>query len=158
LVMQNISGEARQAEVPVLPGLHVTGLSVGSTTSKFDLTLSVAETGQGLCCQMKYATDLFEAETIIRMLTHFQTLLEGVVQNPLARISDLPLPPTAERNLLLMEQNATKADYPQDRCVHQLFEEQVERAPDSIAIAFQEEQMTYSELYRRVHQVAHHLS
>ena len=104
-----------------------------------------------------YNTDLFEAATIARMLAHFQTLLEAVVADPEQRLSDLPLLTETERQQLLVEWNDTKTDHPQDLCIHQLFEAQVERTPDAIAVVFEDEQLTYGELNRRANQLAHHL-
>src|SRR5262249_24063556 len=119
--------------------------------------LFVGETGRGLYCLLEYATDLFEAETITRMLTHFQTLLEGIVQNPQARLSDLPLLSLAEQEEVLVEWNATEMEYRQDALVHQLFEEQVQHIPDTVALVFEDEMLTYAELDRQANQLAHHL-
>ena len=123
-------------------------LTVGKMTSKFDLTLFMEETGRGLHCLLEYATDLFEEETIARLLTHFQTLLEGIVQHPRARLSDLPLLPKTEQEEVLVEWNATEMEYRQDALVHQLFEEQVQRTPDALALVFEDEMLTYAALDR----------
>src|SRR5436305_2015956 len=146
-----LSLEAGQASV------KINELTLERTTSKFDLTLFVIETGQGLCCQLEYRTVLFEAKTITRLLANFQTMLEGIVQDPQAHMSDLPLLTQAEREQLLMEWNATKTDYLQDRCVHQLFERQVERTPDTVAVVFEEQQLTYSQLNSQANQLASRL-
>jgi amino acid adenylation domain-containing protein len=138
----------------------ITPLSVQSTTSKFDLTLYVAETGQGLHCTCEYSTDLFEAKTITRMLGHLQTLLEGLLQSPQgpqARLFDLPLLPGAEREQLLVQWNETKTDYLRDLSVHQLFEQQVERSSDAVALVFEDQILTYDLLNRRSNQFARHL-
>ena len=84
--------------------------------------------------RLAYNTDLFEAATITRMLGHFRTLLEAVVANPEKRLSDLPLLSETERRQLLLNWNDTKTDYPNDLCIHQLFEAQVGRTPDAIAV------------------------
>ena len=120
LVLQNAPREQRE-----LAGMSVKPLAVESTISKFDLTLSVVQTEQGLHCALEYSTDLFEAETITCMLDHWQTLLQGVVQTPQARLFDLPVLTESEREQLLVEWNATQRDSPRDLCVHQLFEQQV---------------------------------
>jgi amino acid adenylation domain-containing protein/non-ribosomal peptide synthase protein (TIGR01720 family) len=91
------------------------------------------------------------------MAQHFQTLLEGIVANPQQRVSQLPLLTEQERHQLLVEWNNTTKEYPNDKCIHQLFEEQVERAPDAIAVVFEGEQLTYRELNQRANQLAHHL-
>ena len=105
----------------------------------------------------EYNTDLFDATTIERMIGHFQTLLEGIVANPDARLSELPLLTNAERHQLLVEWNNTRADYPTDSCLHHLFEAQVERTPDAIAVVFEDQQLTYRELNARANQLAHYL-
>ena len=128
-------------------------MEVDSGTAKFDLTLNLTETELGLHGYLEYNTDLFDAATIDRMLGHFQTLLEGVVDNPDQPLSVLPLLTAGERRQLLVEWNDTQADYPQDRCIHQLFEAQVERTPDAVAVVFEDDQLTYRELNRRANQL-----
>ena len=139
-----------------LPGLTVSPLAVAGTTSKFDLTLVMEETEQGLVGMWEYSTDLFDATTIARMAGHFQTLLTGIVADPKQRLSDLPLLTESERQQLLVEWNNTHTEYPQV-CIHQLFEAQVEQRPDAIAVVFGEQQLTYRELNCQANQLAHHL-
>ena len=112
---------------------------------------------QRLEIMVVYCTDLFDAETIRRMLTHYQTLLEGIVADPDRRLSDLPLLTEAERNQILYEWNDTQANFPADKCVHELFEEQVARAPDAIAVMQEDRQLTYGELNARANRLARHL-
>jgi non-ribosomal peptide synthetase component F len=140
-----------------LPGLTLSSLAIDSATTKFDLTLSMSDTSQGLVGSLEYNTDLFKADTISRMLGHFQTLLEGVVANPSQHLTNLPLLTVAERQQLLVEWNHTQADYPKNVCIHKLFQAQVERTPDAVAVVFEEEQLTYQELNALANQVAHHL-
>ncbi|HVB29717.1 MAG TPA: amino acid adenylation domain-containing protein [Terriglobia bacterium] len=140
-----------------LPGLTLIPVEGDSETAHFDLTLQIVDTEQGLTAALVYNTDLFEADTIARMLGHFQTLLEAIVANPEQRLSDFPLLTEAERQQLLVEWNGTKTDCPRDLCIHQLFEAQVERTPDAIAVVFEAEQLAYGELNRRANQLAHHL-
>jgi amino acid adenylation domain-containing protein len=137
--------------------LTVSSYSVESGTTKFDLTLSMENTASGLIGEWEYNSDLFDATTIERMAEHLQTLLEGIVANPEQRISELPLLTQTERQQLLFEWNNTTTEYPQDKCIHQLFEEQVERSPDAVAVVFEEEQLTYRELNTRANQLAHYL-
>jgi amino acid adenylation domain-containing protein len=140
-----------------LPGLSLSLLEVETGTAKFDLTLEITDTEQGLTGSLEYNTDLFDEATITRMLGHFQTLLEGIVANPDCRLSDLPLLTEAERYQLLVEWNQTQTDYPADSCFHQLFEQQVEKAPDAIALTFEEQHLTYKQLNERANQLAHYL-
>jgi aspartate racemase len=140
-----------------LPGLSITPLEVHSGTSKFDLTLNLRETSEGVKGGIGYNTDLFEAATIDRMLGHFQILLESIVANPEQHLWDLPLLTADEQHQLLVEWNNTQTNYPNDTCIHQLFEAQVERTPNAIAVVFENEQLTYQQLNHRANQLAHHL-
>jgi len=126
-------------------------------TSKFDLTLFMEDSEQGLVATCEYNTDLFNADTITRMLGHFQTLLESIVSDPQQCLSNLQLLTPSEVQQLLVEWNDTKTDYPKDKCIHQLFEAQVEKTPDAIAVVFENQQLTYRELNNRANQLAHYL-
>ncbi|QMS92433.1 NcpB [Nostoc edaphicum CCNP1411] len=140
-----------------LTGLNVSPLPVKLTTSRFDLTLIMQNSPTGLIGLWEYSTDLFDASTIDRMTSHFVTLLEGIVANPQQQISQLPLLSEVEQQKLLFEWNDTQVDYPLDKCIHQLFEEQVELTPDEVAVEFEEQQLTYNQLNCRANQLAHHL-
>ncbi len=90
------------------------------------------------------------------MVGHFQTLLEAIVANSEQKIAELPILTEFEQQQLAAW-NDTATDYPKDACIHQLFEEQVERSPEAIAVVFEDEQLTYQELNQRANQLAHHL-
>jgi amino acid adenylation domain-containing protein len=139
-----------------LPGLTVSRLEVDRGTAQFDLTLVLWEEAEGLVGTLEYNRDLFEAPTIQRLLGHFRHVLAGIVANPARRLAELPLLGTAERQQLLVAWNATAAEYPRDRCLHQLFEAQVERTPDAIAVV-DDVEWTYRELNTRANRLAHHL-
>jgi amino acid adenylation domain-containing protein len=126
-------------------------------TSKFDLTLFVEEREQGLVTTFEYNSDLFNAETINRMLGHFATLVEGIVANPDSCIINLPVLTASERHQLILDWNNTKKNYPYHLCIHQLFEQQVERTPNAVALDFEKQQLTYRELNNRANQLAHDL-
>jgi amino acid adenylation domain-containing protein len=145
--------------VEILTGtdLSLSQLEVDSKTAAFDLTLSMSDAEQGLKGVFEYNTDLFNADTIDRMVGHFRTLLEGITAHSEARIADIPLLTVGERRQLLAEWNDTETLYPQERCIHELFEGQVERAPDAIAVVFQDQHLSYEELNRRANQLAHRL-
>src|SRR5262249_46266210 len=119
-----------------LKGVSVDRLRIGAETSKFDLTLSMSESEDGLSGSLQYNTDLCDDATISRMSKHLQILLEAVVANPDRRISELPILTEIEKHRLLVDWNDTKRKYPQDKCIHQLFEEQAERTPDAVAVVF----------------------
>ena len=140
-----------------LPGITLTPELVERGTAQCDLSLLLWETKTGLIGVWEYNTDLFDDATIARMAGHFQTELEGIVANPQQRVSELPLLTQQERHQLLFEWNNTFAKYPQDKCIHQLFEEQVELTPDAVAVVFEGTQLTYRELNARANQLAHYL-
>ena len=136
--------------------LTLTRLPIDNRTAKFDLFLELAETKTGITGFFEYSTDLFEAATIARMSGHFQTLLEGIVTNPDQKISDLSLLSATEQQQLVAW-NDTQIDYPQVQCIHQLFEATAERTPETVAVVFADQQLTYRELNHRANQLAHHL-
>ncbi|OYE03761.1 non-ribosomal peptide synthetase [Nostoc sp. 'Peltigera membranacea cyanobiont' 232] len=140
-----------------LTGLTVTPLISEGTTAKFDLTLSMQNTATGLVGAWEYNTDLFDATTIERMTGHFVTLLESIVTNPQQQISQLSLLTEVEQHQLLVEWNDTQVDYPLNKCIHQLFEEQVGRTPDAVAVVYENQQLTYHQLNCRANQLAHYL-
>ena len=117
----------------------------------------IIETTGSLSASIRFNTDLFDAVTIARMAGHFHALLESVIRDPAAAIGDLEILTGAERQQLLVEFNDTKTDYCKDKCLHQLFEEQVQRTPDNVAVVFEEEQLTYAQLNACSNQLAHHL-
>jgi len=140
-----------------LPGLSLSPVEGDSETAHFDLTLQIMETEQGLTASFVYNTDLFEADTIARMLACFRNLLEGIVADPDQQIADLPLLTEAERRQILGTWNAAASEHPRGKCVHQLFEAQARQMPDAIAVEFEAEALTYGELNRRANQLAHRL-
>ncbi|TRU25538.1 MAG: amino acid adenylation domain-containing protein [Microcystis aeruginosa Ma_QC_B_20070730_S2] len=140
-----------------MTGLTVIDLPPENSTAKFDLTLAMVNTDDGLKGVWEYNTDLFESSTIERLSGHFLNLLGGIASNPQARISQLPLLTESETNQLLIEWNNTQVDYPEYKCIHQLFEEQVKRTPDAVAVVCSQQQLTYNELNCRANQLAHYL-
>ncbi|HEX8922063.1 MAG TPA: AMP-binding protein, partial [Pyrinomonadaceae bacterium] len=140
-----------------LTGLKISPLRSDAAISHFDLTLDVVEQEGELLCTLEYATDLFEETTAARILDHFQRLLDSIAADPNRRLSALQLLMPTEERQLLVEWNETQADYPADLCLHELFEAQVERTPEAIALIFEDERLSYGELNRRANLVAHHL-
>ncbi|MBW4635809.1 MAG: amino acid adenylation domain-containing protein [Iphinoe sp. HA4291-MV1] len=140
-----------------LEGLTLSPLPVENKTAKFNLTLSLEQTTQGLMAVWEYNTDLFDASTIERMAGHFQILLESIVTRPQQHISELPLLTVAEQHQLLVEWNDTQVDYDLDQCIHELFEVQSKRTPDVVAVMFENQRLTYRELNERANKIAHYL-
>ncbi len=139
-----------------LPGLTLSQLEFDNPSAKFDLEFHMWESPECLRGQVVYSTDLFDDSTIARLLGHFQMLLEGIVVNPQQRLCDLPLLTERERHQRLVEWNDTSKGRG-EKSFHELFEEQVERSPNAIALVFEGEQLTYRELNNRSNQLAHHL-
>ncbi|MCB8765706.1 amino acid adenylation domain-containing protein [Planktothrix agardhii 1029] len=155
-VLQNVAMEELET-----PGLKISPLSLDNVNAKFDFALQMweinTEKGNSLQGFWQYNIDLFDQDRIARMSGHFQTLLEAIVANPQEPIGTLSLLTERERHQLLVEWNDTDTAYPDKKCIHQLFEEQVERTPDAVAVVFENESLTYGELNNRANQLAHYL-
>src|SRR6185295_538350 len=151
-VFQNTTQEKLE-----LAGLSLNFFEVESTITKFDLTLLMTEGTNGLSGAIQYNTDLFDASTIARMVSHLLVMLEAIACDPQQRICFLPLLGPSERHELLIEWNNTKTSYRQDKCIHDLFDEQAESSADAVALIYEDEQVTYEGLKRRANQLAHHL-
>jgi amino acid adenylation domain-containing protein len=126
-------------------------------TSEFDLTLFMAEEADGLTGAFEYNPDLFDASTIIRMMKHFAVLLESIVADPAQPIATLPMLTAAEQQQLLIDWNMTHQPYPDQHCIHELFELQVTQRPHATALCFGSVCLTYAELNQRANQLAHSL-
>ena len=139
-----------------LNGLTLESMALERRIAQFDLTLAVADAGAEMLASLEYNTDLFDAATIERFTGHLRTLLESLVATPSTRVSELPLLNEQERRLL-SNWNQTRAEFPSERCLHELIEEQVCRSPEAIAVVFEQEQLTYAELNGRANQLARYL-
>lgn len=139
-----------------LPGLDVKLVNIESGNARFDLSLHMTEWPEGLTCLLEYSSSLFNASTISRMVEQFKLLLEEIVSNPNQPISTLPILTNAERRALA-EWNDTETVFQLNRHVHELIEAQVERTPQSIALAFRDEELSYEELNRRANRLARRL-
>jgi amino acid adenylation domain-containing protein len=156
-VMQNAPHAALE-----MSGLRLRAIGGESVTAKFDLSLLMEDTGEGMRGAVDYSTELFESETIERLVRHLEVVLKGIVADPKRHISELPLLTEGERQQMLVEWNETRkeygsAEYGSARCLHKLFEQQVERTPNAVAVLFEDEQASYRELNERANQLAHHL-
>jgi surfactin family lipopeptide synthetase A len=154
----------------VLPGLRISLTeALSNESAKFDLNVIViprldrrfgrtAEAeDDGLTVIWEYNTDLFDSATMTRMMRHYQTTLEGIIVDPAQRLSDLPLLTESERRQQLVEWNNTRTEYPTHKCIHELFEAQVEKIPGAVAVVFEDRRLTYRELNNRANQLAHYL-
>jgi non-ribosomal peptide synthetase component F len=145
---------------PPLPNLdpawRLTQMDVDTGATKYDLYLELDERAEEVLARFHYSTDLFDAESIVRMADHWRTLLERASADPEQRVSELEILTRKETNQLLTGWNETNQAHPQVS-IHKLFESQVERTPETVAIVFGDSQLTYRELNERANQLAWHL-
>src|ERR1051325_7914731 len=125
--------------------------------ARFDQTLALTDMTDSLEVTIEFNTDLYDAETIERTLGHFRCLVEAIVANPDTLVAELPLLTPAERRQMLVDWNDVRTEYPRDKSIQQLFEEQVANSPDNIAVTFGNERLTYDELNRKANRLAHYL-
>ncbi|HEX5715571.1 MAG TPA: amino acid adenylation domain-containing protein [Thermoanaerobaculia bacterium] len=139
-----------------LSGLHTSRLEVGDLdAAKFDLTLGVEERrGGGLVLALSYRTELFDPPSARRMLRQIEVQLGTLAADPRRRISELQLLAAPELHQLLREWNDSREKFPGERCIHELFEEQVGLSPNSVAVAFEDKSLTYRELDTRANRLA----
>ncbi len=140
-----------------LTGLNVSPLHFSNGTTKFDLSLELAETEAGLAGNIQYSLDLFDEETIARYAGHFQSVLEALVATPQKRIRDIVMLTAWEQQRVLGAWNATTADYNYHQAIYHFFEAQVELTPDATAIDFEGQRLTYRDLNEQANQLAHFL-
>ncbi len=152
LVLQNNETTAIEFD-----GLNVSPYETESLVSKFDMTFNFVENEGSLFCSIEYNTDIYNEDRIKRMADHLEILISSVLDNPEARIKDLEIIPEEEKDLLLNVFNDSKADYPKDKTIVDLFEEQVEKTPDNVAVVFEEVELTYRELNKKANIVGHYL-
>ncbi|ATO50304.1 non-ribosomal peptide synthetase [Brevibacillus laterosporus DSM 25] len=147
--LQNIEmSEFQMSNVEIFP------YETGQRNAKFSLSWLISE-GESLYITIEYSTKCFKQETIQRMASHFEQLLAQIVAHPEENIGHLELVTDAEKNILLEEFNLTKVDYPREKTIQELFEEQVVKNPDQIALICGEEQFTYTQLNVKFNQLAH---
>jgi len=144
------------SEVVELPGITIAHQELHTNTSKSDLNLVIWESVEGMSGRIEYSTDLFDAATITRLAVHLQTIIECALSQPDLRISQVEMLTAAERRQIA-EWNHTQADYPRDSYLHELFEAQVSRAPDAVAVVYEGQELSYGELNRRANQLGRYL-
>nr|WP_326973080.1 non-ribosomal peptide synthetase [Burkholderia pseudomallei] len=141
-----------------IPGLTIRAVETPLQTAQFELTLSLQEAGDDIVGHLNYASALFDESTVRRYVTYWRRLLEGMTAGAADQtIVGLPLLDEAERKQVVYEWNATERDYPIEQCIHQLFEAQVDRKPEAIALTFDGQRLSYAELNARANRLAHYL-
>ncbi|HKO57468.1 MAG TPA: amino acid adenylation domain-containing protein [Thermoanaerobaculia bacterium] len=131
--------------------------SLEQVSSQFDLSAAFIEKPEGLAGYLVYSTALFKPGTMARTAEHFTALCRAIIAHPTARIRELDYVGEAEKQQLLVGFNDTRADYPQDRCIHDFFAEQAAANPGRTAVVFGDQTLTYQELYDRSGELALHL-
>jgi amino acid adenylation domain-containing protein/thioester reductase-like protein len=122
--------------------------------AKFDLTLEAIENSGEINLEFEYNMKLYRKETIDRMTQHFLNIIKQVTLNPELQIFSIDMLAEVEKNQLLYEFNDTKANYPKEKTIHELFEEQVEKTPDKVVVVYNDQQLTYRELNNKANQLA----
>ncbi|ARK60030.1 non-ribosomal peptide synthetase [Burkholderia pseudomallei] len=141
-----------------IPGLTIRAVETPLQTAQFELTLSLQEAGDDIVGHLNYASALFDESTVRRYVTYWRRLLEGMTAGPAnVSVARLPLLDEAERKQVVYAWNATERDYPIEQCIHQLFEAQVDRKPEAIALTFDGQRLSYAELNARANRLAHYL-
>lgn len=141
--------------------INVQGLSwmpfeVDTQAAQFDLSLTI-ETEFSRRAYLTFNTDLFESQTAERMLGQYRVLLQSALANPLSKLSELPTLTVPERQQMLQDWNRTQREYPQSECFPHLFEMQVERTPDAIAVSMGQKALRYRELNAQANKLARYL-
>src|SRR6202451_496122 len=140
-----------------LPGLAMSEFSVGVNIAKLELTASFSEKNGRFYSWLQFDVGLFDRLRIERLLGHFQSVLHLMVSDPEQRIWQSTSLSQAERSQVLVEWNRTSTPYPNDKCGHELVQAQVDRTPQSVALQYQDQQISYEELNRRANQLARYL-
>jgi amino acid adenylation domain-containing protein len=172
-LMSKLSLPRDPSRIPLVPILFNLDRGVGDSLSfiglevechsnphdfgNFELFVNAVEIGGKIVLEYRYNTNLFDVETIRHRMAEFETLLQGIVTNPEQSIAKLPLLTAQARQQLLVDWNHTQTEYPDTKCLHQLFEQQVKLTPDAVAIVYDKQQLTYAELDRQANQLANYL-
>jgi amino acid adenylation domain-containing protein len=155
-VMLTIHNTPSHSELD-LPGLTLSPLEQVQDTAQCDLTLSLTDTGAQCIGSLRYASDLFDAATIVRLAGHFDTLLRAMVADDARPVAELALMGTEQRHRMLVELNDNARDFPHNGLIHQLFEAQAAARPQAIALVHGEQTISYARLNQRANQLAHRL-
>ena len=149
---------ANSAAAPEFPGLRTTlTVEADYDVAKVELTVSLQETGDGLAGRVEYNTDLYEEATATRMVGHYIRLLHAIAAAPETPMERLPMLSADEFRTLVVDVNRTATPYPRDASLVALFEAQVDRTPEAVAVTFDGEEVSYRALDRRANRLAHHL-
>ncbi len=148
-VLQNMDMQELKME-----GAHLEPYAFEYKIAKFDMSLFMTEQNDAIACSMEYNTALFKRETIERWIGHFTELLRHITAEPDVKLEKAKMLTEAEKHRILIEFNDTNREYPQEKTIQELFEEQVERVPGNVAIVFNNQEVTYHELNAKANRLA----
>ena len=157
LLVTTVFNLDKPSVIPPMAGLSVDFLPPPRSFHHFDLALNITELPDQWIVDWNYSRDLFEPATIERWASHFRTVLTEIVRNPTQPLAHLALLSSAQRHQLLVESNESAVDHATDTPIHQLFEQQVARTPEAIAVVFEDQSLTYRQLNEHANQLAHYL-
>jgi amino acid adenylation domain-containing protein/non-ribosomal peptide synthase protein (TIGR01720 family) len=153
MAFQNMTRDALE-----IKGLKVKEAGEETRMAKFDLTLLLAEDGECIAGGLGYSLDLYEGETIRRMARHYEQLVGEVVRDAEQKLSAIRLLSEAEREQILVTWNETAAEYPRERLIQELFEEQAEQTPEACAVAYGDQRLSYRDLNTKAGRLARYLA
>jgi len=149
--------ENTETETFDLPGLEVEQIDTPTTTAKYALTLGLTELRGRIVGELNFSTALFDATTAQRYVSYLRLVLAQMSADVLKPVAALELLTAHERHQLVVTWNETAVEYPTERCIHELFEEQVQRTPDAVAVSCASESLTYAELNEKANRLARYL-
>jgi non-ribosomal peptide synthetase component F len=138
-------------------GPNMAGIEKETVAAKFDLSLNLMESEEGIGGVLEFSHDLYGRETIKRMVKHYERVLEEMVRDPMQRIREIDLVSEAEKKQIIEVWNETAKPYPDGLCIHDLFEHQVNRTPESVALTYGNQQLTYTGLNEKANRLARYL-
>ncbi len=141
--------DGHKLPIRFVEGIHQEG--------EYEIVLEVIEQKDNFALHWKYNPELFDENTIVRMVSHYTKLIEDVMMQPALSLAEYSLLSDAEKKVLLLDRNNTRADYPKDKCVHELFEEQAKKTPQAIALLYEDQFLTYEALDQKSTALAKYL-
>lgn len=140
-----------------IPGLEIDLYFREQMLGDYDISIEFSDSGDHFTACLLYSTDFFDHSTMVRMASHFQNILGEILDKPARPLFELEILSVEEKQQILVEWNDTATSYPREKCIHQLFEKQVEHSPETVAVILDDKKITYRELNARANQLSHYL-
>jgi amino acid adenylation domain-containing protein len=157
LIVSTVFNLDRPGNVPVFHDLRSEWMPQPIFYTAFDMTFNLTEIENKYVLDCDFNTDIYDPSTIQQFVGHYQTLINQILKNPDNNVSKLSLLNETQLKQLIVDFNDTQTEYPKDKCIHHLFESQVEKCPNDIAVVYKDQQLTYHELNQKASQLAHFL-